>query len=63
MSDTVTLEDYALYLNKSGIYDMFDIKLQYKIYLATQTGDEKVIRQEMVNYYYNMYYFVIGKLN
>ena len=61
--DPVTFEYYKTYLNALGFYDPFDIKLQYKLYLATQTGDAKIIEMEMRSYYYNMYYKAIGKLN
>lgn len=63
INDPISFENYEVYLNGLGFYDSFDIKQQYKLYLATQTGDEETIRKEMVNYYYNTFFFAIGKLN
>ena len=61
--DPVTFEYYEEYLRGLGVTDPFDIKQQYKLYLAVNTDDLMIITKALISYKYNAYYMAIGRLN
>jgi hypothetical protein len=61
--EAYTLEQYTEFLNSLNIYDEFQIKISYRIYLALESGDENEIRKANINNWYNAYYRSSGRFN
>ncbi len=63
MNNDYTLDEYKAYLLTLGIFDDFEVKLQYKIYLAVQSNNLEKVKKAELNYYYNVLYRLQHRYN